>query len=146
MLSRLIATVTIFLLNTTAVSAGAQSSKLMMDCHEMDRGSPSPHASFYEVQGKDLLRHGRTRVAKISTAGKMLFLGRTQDGKGTEDAFATHVRRGHIVVRTVYWQRPGQKRREAFHDTYDFRAKTITPSTGGGDTCHHDAWKGGEEG
>ena len=147
MQSRLLATsMVISLLGPIAVSAGAKSPKLMMDCHEMDGGSPSPHASFYEVRGNDLLRHGRTRIVRISTAGKMLFLSRTQDDEGPEDAFATHVRSGHIVVRTVYWQRPGQKRRRAFHDTYDFRAKTIIRSTGGGDTCHHDAWKGDEEG
>lgn len=146
MQSRLVAIMAIFLLSPTVVAVGAKTPKLMMDCHEMDGGSPSPHASFYEVQGNDLLRHGRTRIMKISTAGKMLFLSRTNDDKGPEDAFATHVRKGHVVVRTVYWQRPGQARRRAFHDTYDFRAKTIIRSTGGGDTCHHDAWKGDEEG
>jgi hypothetical protein len=146
MRTRLTAILTISLLSAATVSANAQSAKLMMDCHEMDGGSPSPHASFYEVRGNDLLRHGRTRIATISSAGKMLFLSRTQDDKGPEDAFASHVRNGHVVVRTVYWQRPGQKMRKAFQETYDFRARTITRSTGGGDTCHHDAWKGDEEG
>ena len=146
MQSRLLATMAIFLLGPTAVSAGAQNPELMMDCHEMDGGSPSPYASFYEVRGNDLLRHGRTRIVKLSTAGEMLFLSRTQDDRGPEDAYATHVRNGHVVIRTVYWQRPGQEMRKAFHDTYDFHAKTIISSSGGGDACYHDAWKGDEEG
>jgi len=146
MQSRAIAIMALLLLGPTPGSAAAPGPNLMMDCHEMEGGSPSPYASFYELRGDDLLRHGRTRIAKISTAGKMLFLSRTEDDKGPEDAFATHVRDGHVVVRTVYWQRPGEEMREAFHDTYDFRARTIMRSTGGGDTCHHDAWKGDEEG
>ena len=146
MQTRMLAAMAFALLAPTGVSAGEQDPEMMMDCHEMLGGSPSPYASFYEVRGNDLLRHGRTRLATISTAGEMLFLSRTQDDRGPKDAYATHVRNGHIVVRTVYWQSPGQEMRKAFSDTYDFRAKTIISSTGGGDACYHDAWMGDEEG
>lgn len=130
-----------------AAPVSAEAPRLMMSCHELDAGRPSDFASFYEVEGPNLYRTGRERKVLLSTTGKLLHLSRTQDDEGPQDAFATHVLAGHVLKRTVYWQRPGQPRRAAFSETYDFAAQTIvSASDDGEDSCHHDAFKGDEEG
>jgi hypothetical protein len=114
--------------------------ELMMTCHEMFNGKPDDYASFYVVKGNNLVREDRWSSRIASTAGKMLFLSRTTDKKGPEESFATHVLKGHVLVRTVYHRRPGQKLVKGSSETYDFRKQTIVDTIDPEDSCHSNPW------
>ena len=119
--------------------------ELSMSCHELFNGKPNDHASFYTVKGDKLVRDDPWTSHIVSTAGKMLFLSRTQDKKGPEESFATHMLKGHVLVRTVFRRRPGQTLVKAFSETYDFRKQTIVSSIDREDSCHSNPWPVDEE-
>jgi hypothetical protein len=134
-----------WLLLVAAAPKPRPAAELSMSCHELFNGRPSDHASFYTVKGDKLVRHDPWRSGIVSSAGKMLFLSRTTDKKGPEESFARHVLKGHVLVRTVYRRRPGQKLVKAFDETYDFRKQTIVDTLDREDSCHHNPWPIDEE-
>ncbi|QNA84079.1 hypothetical protein G4G27_08825 [Sphingomonas sp. So64.6b] len=108
---------------------------LTMTCHELLRGVPSKDATIYEVIGTDMFATGAAGRKKISTVGSQLYLGTVRDARGPIDSYAIHSRKGMMVTRSVYEQRPGQKKRLFFTDRYDFARHRVIGSDGK-DSCH----------
>ena len=118
-----------------------QTPVLSMTCHELFRGVPMAEGSVYELVGRDLYHRNSTTRIRISSQGAPVFLDKAREKDGTfMESFASHVVKGPIVERTVYWKRAGGDIKEVFRERYDFKAKTITVSnrSAEGDICHAD--------
>ena len=122
-----------------AVSA-KRAPRRVITCHLLLAGRPSPEPTIYELAGTDLYSTapGGDRLL-ISSEGKLVHLSRIEDDEGSQDTFASHIVQGHVLTRTVLWQRPGQAPETASVEQFDFSGQTIIDAETGEDTCYHDA-------
>ncbi len=122
---------------TTPSAAGAPS--LSLDCHLLYRGVPMKEPTTYEVIGKDLYGVSGPIKTKLSQEGEPVTLGTSKEADGTTvESFASHKLNGTKLERTVYWKKGTAPMKQAFSETYDFKARTVTSSTDRADFCHAD--------
>lgn len=124
----------------TAADTKPATSDLEITCHELIDGELSPSVTTYVLKGTLLYSISPNQnPILISEEGSTIQISTTQDDEGQENSLATHTRNGDRVIRTVFWQRPGQNKRVAFTDVYDFRNQLVVDSETGEDSCNHEA-------
>lgn len=124
----------------TAADTKLAISDLEITCHELIGGEPSPSVTTYVLRGAMLYSISPNQSPiLISEEGSTIQISTTQDDEGLENSLATHTRDGDRVIRTVFWQRPGQNKRVAFTEVYDFRNQLVVDSETGEDSCNHEA-------
>ena len=121
--------------------AVAQRASLRMTCHELLQGQPMRDATVYQLVGNTLYRDGTTGRVAISREGRRLDLGFTRDRGVVTRSYASHVRRGTTVRRTVFWQVGRGPVRPQFTETFDFARQRVTGMDGPRDTCNHNAFR-----
>lgn len=131
-----------------AVAAQAQTTpppadgtpSLSLDCHLLYRGVPMKEATTYQVVGKDLYGVSGPIKTKLSQEGTPAALGSSKEADGTiVESYASHKLNGTTLERTVYWKKGTAPLKQAFTETYDFKARTVMSSTDRADFCHADA-------
>jgi hypothetical protein len=110
---------------------------LSLDCHLLYRGVPMKEPTTYEVIGKDLYGVNGPIRTRLSAEGAPIALGTAKEADGTRvESFASHKLNGTTLERTVYWKKEGGPMKQAFTETYDFKARTVMSSTDRADFCH----------
>lgn len=122
---------------TTPSAAGPPS--LSLDCHLLYRGVPMKEPTTYQVIGKELYAVSGPIKTKLSQEGAPVTLGTSKEADGTMvESFASHKLSGTTLERTVYWKKGTAPMKQAFTETYDFKARTVMSSTDRADFCHAD--------
>ena len=136
--------ISVAILATLAVAGPAMARSpappLRMTCHELLQGQPSRDATVYQLIGDTLYRDGPTGRLAISREGRRIALGMARDRGVVTRSYASHVRRGTTVRRTVFWQVGRGAVRPRFTETFDFARQRVTGLGGPEDSCHHDAY------
>lgn len=120
-------------------AAAAQPAPLRMTCHELLQGEPLKDPIVYEVVGRNLFRtsvEGERII--ISTEGDRRYLGTTRDKRGAQRSYASHVLRGQVLTRELFWEREGGRPRLISTERFDFGAQRYGDPSRGEDHCHHD--------
>lgn len=123
----------------TPDTPAAAAPSLSLDCHLLFRGVPMKEPTTYQVIGKELYGVNGPLRTRLSEEGTPVMLGKAKEADGTIiESFASHRLNGTTLERTVYWKKESGPMKQAFTETYDFRARTVTSSTDRGDFCHAD--------
>ncbi len=133
----LITLVTVTAQAQTAPPSSSGAPSLSLDCHLLYRGVPMKEPTTYQVIGKELYGVSGPIRTKLSEEGTPVTLGSAKEADGTMlESFASHKLNGTTLERTVYWKKGTAPMKQAFTETYDFKAKTVTSSTDRADFCH----------
>lgn len=123
----------------TPDTPAAAAPSLSLDCHLLYRGVPMKEPTTYQAIGKELYGVNGTLRTRLSEEGTPAMLGKAKEADGTiDESFASHRLNGTTLERTVYWKKESGPMKQAFTETYDFRARTVTSSTDRADFCHAD--------
>jgi hypothetical protein len=123
----------------TANAPAAAVPSLSLSCHLLYRGVPMKEPTNYEVIGKDLYGVSGPIRTRLSEEGTAISLGKAKEADGTVvESFASHRLNGTTLERTVFWKKGNGPMQQAFTETYDFRARTVSSSSDRADFCHAD--------